>query len=110
MKGEIYAGLKNALERGSSLEEAIQTFINAGYNPREVREAGKMISGEVSDIVFQDQYQQSSIVEDKLLPPMPSPESPTAKRSKFAILAIIVVILILIVVASFLVYVILARK
>ncbi len=37
MKDEILGGLKNALERGDSLEKAAQSFINAGYNPAEVR-------------------------------------------------------------------------
>jgi nitrate reductase NapE component len=46
MKDEIYYGMKNALERGQNLNQAIQSFINAGYNPVEVRAAGKMISSE----------------------------------------------------------------
>jgi|SRR3989344_385992 len=43
MKEEILSGLKIALERGSSLEKAMQSFINAGYNPSDVREAGEYI-------------------------------------------------------------------
>ncbi len=46
MSDEIYYGLKNAIERGQSLGAAVQSFINAGYNPFEVREAEKMISSE----------------------------------------------------------------
>ena len=45
MKEEIVSGLRNALERGESIEQASQTFINAGYNPFEVRAATQMISG-----------------------------------------------------------------
>ncbi|MEK6928850.1 MAG: hypothetical protein AABW65_02765 [Nanoarchaeota archaeon] len=44
MKEEIIGGLKNAIERGYSLEEAVQTFINAGYNPFEVNEVAKIIN------------------------------------------------------------------
>ena len=46
MRQDIYGGLKNALERGSSLEQAIQTFINAGYNSHEVKEAANALSPE----------------------------------------------------------------
>lgn len=110
MKDEIYSGLKNAVERGSSLEEAMQTFINAGYNSSEVREAGKMLSGGVSDIVFQNQSQQSQTKENNLIPPMPPPESSAGKKSKFIILAVIAVSLILLGAIGFLVYVLLTRK
>ena len=43
-RDEIAAGIRNALERGSSLEEAVQSFINAGYNPNEVEEAASVFS------------------------------------------------------------------
>ncbi len=45
MREEIIVGMRNALERGESIERAVQTFINAGYNPFEVRAAAQMISG-----------------------------------------------------------------
>jgi hypothetical protein len=41
---EILGGLRNALERGYSFEMAVQSFINAGYNQNEVREAAEYIS------------------------------------------------------------------
>ncbi len=41
---EIAGGLKNALERGASLDQAVQSFINAGYNPVEVRQAAQSLS------------------------------------------------------------------
>mgnify|MGYP001579571478 CR=1 FL=1 len=43
-KDEIAAGIRNAMERGSSVEDAIQSFINAGYNPNEVEEAASAIN------------------------------------------------------------------
>ena len=39
MNEEIIGGLNNARAHGFSLEEAAQSFINAGYNTAEVREA-----------------------------------------------------------------------
>ena len=40
----IAGGLKNALERGDSLEKAKATFINAGYNKEEVDQAAIYVS------------------------------------------------------------------
>lgn len=37
MREDIYGGLKNALERGADLEDAVRSFINAGYPESEVR-------------------------------------------------------------------------
>jgi len=36
---ELIGGIRNALERGESLAKAKQTFINAGYQPREIATA-----------------------------------------------------------------------
>lgn len=41
---EIIGGLRNAIERGASLEQAVQSFINAGYNPIEVKQAAQSLS------------------------------------------------------------------
>ncbi len=42
---EILTSLKNAVERGESLQSAMQVMINSGYNPQEVQEASKFVSG-----------------------------------------------------------------
>ena len=52
MRDEIVAGLRNAIVRGQSLEQAVQSFINAGYNPQEVKAAAQIISTGVSSIVY----------------------------------------------------------
>jgi len=52
VKDDIAAGLKNAMERGDSLERAMQSFINAGYNPNEVRAAGNLVSQGASQIAY----------------------------------------------------------
>ncbi len=44
MREDIVAGLKNALEREIPLEKAIQSFINAGYNPVEVKQAAESMT------------------------------------------------------------------
>ena len=44
MKEELVAGLRNALEHGASLEEARNSFLNAGYNRIEVESATREVS------------------------------------------------------------------
>jgi len=39
VKDELKIGLKNALNRGESLQHAMQSFVNAGYNINEVNQA-----------------------------------------------------------------------
>ncbi|MEK6825858.1 MAG: hypothetical protein AABY00_03665 [Nanoarchaeota archaeon] len=51
MKEEIVSGIKNGLERGESLDEAMQTFINAGYKSVEVREAANALTGGTTPIM-----------------------------------------------------------
>ncbi len=50
MREDIYAGLKNAVERGVPLEKAIQSFMSAGYREQEVREAARAFSSSQSVI------------------------------------------------------------
>ncbi|MEK6933432.1 MAG: hypothetical protein AABW75_00985 [Nanoarchaeota archaeon] len=54
MKDEIQSGLKNAIDRGSSLKDAVQTFINAGYNPVEVNEAANAMGYGATNMTSQD--------------------------------------------------------
>jgi len=59
-KEEIIAGLRQAIERGHSLEQAKQSFLNAGYNSREVEEAAASISGVLTEFpeIHSSDYQQ----------------------------------------------------
>lgn len=50
MKDEIVAGLQNAIEHGASLDEAVKSFINAGYNSAEVKQAAQEVTSGVSSI------------------------------------------------------------
>lgn len=45
MKEELIAGIRNALERGESLDQAVRSFINAGYHANDVNEAAGTFSG-----------------------------------------------------------------
>ncbi len=43
VREDIVAGLKNAVEKGESLETAKQSFISAGYSREEVEEASNLV-------------------------------------------------------------------
>lgn len=99
MKDEIIAGLKNAIEREENLEYAIQTFVNSGYNPEEVRAAGKIISESgVSNIVYppEGNPQQSR----NILPFQPKP----ANKDLGIIFSIIGILIIFLGVIGYLIY------
>lgn len=46
-KPEFIAGLKNAVERGYSLELAIQSFVNSGYNRQDVLDSARTIDNSI---------------------------------------------------------------
>ena len=50
MNEEILAGIKNALAHGFLLEEAADSFVNAGNNPSEVKEVVSFISKGISPL------------------------------------------------------------
>ena len=47
MNEEIITGLKNAVENGENLHEAMQIMINSGYNLKEVQEASRFIGASI---------------------------------------------------------------
>lgn len=112
MADEISAGLRNAIERGESIEEAIQTFINAGYNPVEVKEAATLVSGVVSlvnnpsvkmppqfsSIASQSQSSPQINYPQALSSPIISPVQPNSsmspdKKKTIALLAILILLI-----------------
>lgn len=54
MKEDIFEGLKQALSKGESLQHAMQSFYNAGYNKTEINEAAKELQFRI--------YNQNNIV------------------------------------------------
>ena len=116
MREDIVTGLKNAMQRGESLEKAMQSFINAGYNPIEVKQAAESIyEGAISivnpetgkKIMPQQTLQQHVIQSSKQMPiretKMPEPR---LVRRKGNLILIIILILILLALLSGLIYII----
>ena len=51
-KEDIVNGLKQALSRGSNLESAKQSFINAGYSQRDVEDSANVLQNSVSSLTM----------------------------------------------------------
>jgi len=98
-KEEILAGLKIAISRGESLGKAKQSFINAGYNPREVEEAALMLSGVLSSYYpkqLQQPIQQLQQPSQQSLPKQEQkPEQENKSRKKLILLLIIIFLILL---------------
>lgn len=52
MNDELIGGMRNALERGETIEQAIQAFLNAGYSPNEVREAAGRVAPSAAAAIY----------------------------------------------------------
>ena len=76
-KDEIVSGLKNAVERGSTIEQAVQSFINAGYNPVEVRQAADFMSSGATSISTQPMPQQFPPTPQQFPQSQPLPQRPS---------------------------------
>jgi cobalamin biosynthesis Mg chelatase CobN len=64
-KEEITYGLKRAIEKGDSLDLAVQSFINAGYNAAEVQAAASTVSSSASSLLKPSIEKPVSIISQK---------------------------------------------
>lgn len=112
-KAEITAGIKNAISRGYSLEQAKQSFLNAGYNAEDVEDSVKILTllKPGMNVPFVNYTAQPSInpqptqsqlqVGMKSLPVMPQIEhKKSGIKVIIVILAIILILLVGVLVAS----------
>ncbi len=96
MNEEILSGLKISVERGFTLDSAVQSFLNAGYNPAEVHEAAASISRPVSSSLIQPLPKTTQISEA----PQEVKAAKPAASPKMKLLLIIAIILILLIIAG----------
>jgi cobalamin biosynthesis Mg chelatase CobN len=104
VKEDIVGGLKNAIERGENLEQAKQTFINAGYSADEVEQAAASLGGIIASIATpqtQPTSQQIPPKQSKQLPAQAKKPEKKSRKSPIVFLIIILILLIGIVVASY---------
>ena len=74
-KEEIVAGLRNAVERGQSIQQAIQSMTNAGYDPKEIQEASGYVNMGATGVM----QQKPQIYVN---PPESSPQDPNQEITK----------------------------
>jgi hypothetical protein len=98
----IIGGLKNALERGSSLEKAKESFITAGYDAADVEEAANSIGEKkpVKQVVPAQLLAALSKTPEKPLPELPKAGAIKPKKKggflKYMIIVIAVIVFLLI--------------
>ncbi len=110
MRQDIYAGLKNALERGASLEQAIRSFVNAGYREAEVRETARALDTGVMPLM-QNSFKnplppsqisaQGSPAQRAYVPPSFSRQQSSGRGILITVLFIILIISVIAFVFSF---------
>ncbi len=104
MIDEIIGGLKNALDRGDTLEQAAQSFINSGYNPAEVQEAVKFLTQGATSMLSSGQPNVTALTSDVLPEQLRQgkdyytyvKEVAEAKKRRRIVVALLVILLILI--------------
>jgi len=99
VREDIVAGLKNAVERGYSLEQAKQSFISAGYSKEEVEEASNFIHG--GSVLSVENKETGMLKTTKTIqqPEIKKPEKePFANKLKrnFKIVLLIIILMVLI--------------
>lgn len=64
---DIVSGLKNSVERGYSLDLAVQSFVNAGYNKQDVEDSAKVL-GYSGGLIFQSGAIQQQVSQQSSSP------------------------------------------
>ena len=106
---DIISGIKQAIEHGSSIEQAKKSFLNAGYPLQDVEDSARVFSGVITQ--YPQQYTPQSVPQPSsqpvfsqkpIMPPttniVMSPNPNIQKKSKsmlFIILLAVVLVLLL---------------
>jgi hypothetical protein len=68
---EIKEGLKSAISRGETMKQAVNSFINAGYNPEEVERASRELKS--TNSIFTPRNSNSALNSSQKILPRNSP-------------------------------------
>ena len=93
----IIGGIKNALERGSSIEKAKESFITAGYDAADVEEAAKTLAPAEEkkpqkQVVPAQPFVFTGKMTEKPLPELPKPGAIKQKKKSNWIRNVIIVV------------------
>ena len=101
MNEEILAGIKNAMVHGFSIEEAANSFINAGNNPSEVKEVVYFITKGISPLPSLSRTTETAVQKEMTTQKVVTPVKPQASERLKWILIILAVLAVLGIVLSF---------
>lgn len=96
-RADLVAGIRNAIERGYTLEQAKASFISAGYKAEEVEEAARFASAPIA----QPQQPAYPMPSPKVLPAKPPRRGWIKENWKIILLIGILVFLIIILILTF---------
>ncbi len=96
-KEELIIGLKNAIERGESIQGAMQTLIAAGYDAKEVQDAASQVNlgviGQIPESAQQPKEGEQAAEKPQALPQVTAPIQEKPKMKMMTKLLIIILIL-----------------
>lgn len=103
VRGDIVASMRNALERGYSVQQAKQSLINAGYSLRDIDEATNYLTGGLTPMEIQQMEESPEIQETYQEPNENQYQAPQInqipkkkKRVSGSIILLFIIILILV--------------
>lgn len=65
MREDILFGLKNAVDKGVKIDDAVRSFVSAGYNAEEVNAAAKELSSGTASAIIYPEEKHDEINEEK---------------------------------------------
>ena len=92
--GELEGGLKNALDRGYSIEKAKQSFLNSGYKSQEIEKAAVKITAEPRTQIVQPKETTSVKIPVKKFPEKQNTNKKISKKLIIILITISVLIII----------------
>lgn len=126
VRDDIVAGLKNAIERGDSLEKAKQSFMSAGYSYEEVEAASHLVNVGVLTPASEEeklppsrtqppmQTEPQLSTQESMQPPTSSqislPQKPAGGKTKRSSKVILLIIILIILIAVFILTMIFREK
>ena len=101
-KEEIIAGIKQAIERGYSLEQAKRSFINAGYSFVDAEDSAGALTGIAGKISSQEEIplEQKQEIFQQPTPKFPKQLVSQQNNSKLKIFIVILAMLLLLLIAG----------
>lgn len=100
VRQDIVAGLKNAIERGDSLENAKQILVNSGYNGDDVDAAASYVDSVPRKMPVKKNLMDSQKVTNKNIQPLPqeAPLENKTNRTKIILISSISVVSLIVII------------